>query len=210
MNIEKRAIKGYGEMYSADTLGNIYKGDEILKSNDNGIGYRFVKLRYKGKCYNRYVHRLVWLAFMGDIPKKYEINHKNHDKSDNSLENLEIVTHSENVHKAFLFHGYFGSMNRPLDKEIKNSKLTCPICGKAKSKKAILCKACHNDKMPNKDILVKDLYLIGNFTKIGEKYNVTDNAIRKWCLKYNLPNKTKILKNKNWIYEYNVDNFLSI
>lgn len=29
------------------------------------------------------------------------------------------------------------------------------------------------------------------FTKIGEKYGVTDNAIRKWCKAYNLPSRKK-------------------
>lgn len=29
------------------------------------------------------------------------------------------------------------------------------------------------------------------FTKIGEMYNVTDNAIRKWCDNYNLPRRKK-------------------
>lgn len=32
------------------------------------------------------------------------------------------------------------------------------------------------------------------FTTIGKKYNVSDNAVRKWCDKYNLPRKASEIK----------------
>ena len=32
------------------------------------------------------------------------------------------------------------------------------------------------------------------FTKIGEKYGVSDNAIRKWCVRFNLPSKVSEIK----------------
>jgi len=43
------------------------------------------------------LHRLVWETFVGAIPKGLEIHHKNHNKSDNRLKNLALVTHKENV-----------------------------------------------------------------------------------------------------------------
>jgi hypothetical protein len=42
------------------------------------------------------VHRLVAEHFIGEIPPKMVINHKNFDKSDNRVDNLEIVTSSQN------------------------------------------------------------------------------------------------------------------
>ena len=33
-----------------------------------------------------------------------------------------------------------------------------------------------------------------SFTAIGKKYNVSDNAVRKWCDKYNLPRKASEIK----------------
>lgn len=75
---------------------------------NNGTGYYQIKLRYNKKRYNRYVHRLIWETFNGIIPKNMEINHINHNKSDNSLSNLELVTHRDNLKKAVIKHGKFG------------------------------------------------------------------------------------------------------
>lgn len=47
------------------------------------------------------LHRLVWSAFRGSIPEGKEINHKNGDKTDNRLTNLEIATRSENMLHAY-------------------------------------------------------------------------------------------------------------
>ena len=38
---------------------------------------------------------------------------------------------------------------------------------------------------------LKKLIRTKPFTKIGEQYQVSDNAIRKWCIKFNLPSKKK-------------------
>jgi hypothetical protein len=42
-------------------------------------------------------HRVVYMHLKGPIPEGLEINHVNGDKSDNRPENLEVVTHEENV-----------------------------------------------------------------------------------------------------------------
>ena len=109
----RKPIIGFDPVYFADEEGNIYRNDKMMSPVDNGLGYKQIKLRLNGSRYNRYIHRLIWETFNGSIPDGYEINHINHDKSDNRLVNLELVTHSDNLHKAFLQHGYFGSMNRP-------------------------------------------------------------------------------------------------
>lgn len=44
-----------------------------------------------------YFHRVIWFYFNGEIPQDYEINHKNEDKTNNSLDNLELLTRSDNV-----------------------------------------------------------------------------------------------------------------
>lgn len=108
----KKLISGYDNYY-IDELGNVYKNNIKLKPSDNGVGYLNIKLKKDGYRKHYYVHRLVWETFNGVVPQGYEINHKDHNKYNNELSNLEIVTHSENLHKSFLQYGYYGSMNRP-------------------------------------------------------------------------------------------------
>lgn len=74
----------------------------------------------------------------------------------------------------------------------------CPQCGKTISKDAELCVDCWNKKQrqvvrPNRDTL-KQLIRTTPFTKIGEKYGVSDNAIRKWCETEGLPRRVSDIK----------------
>jgi hypothetical protein len=41
--------------------------------------------------------RIVWYAVNGPIPKGMQINHKNHDRADDRLSNLELVSSKENA-----------------------------------------------------------------------------------------------------------------
>ena len=53
-----------------------------------------------GTYKRRAVHRMVWEAFNGPIEGRLEINHKDLDRSNNKLENLELVTHQQNLKHA--------------------------------------------------------------------------------------------------------------
>lgn len=50
------------------------------------------------------------------------------------------------------------------------------------------------DIMPNRDELKNELRNLKSFVGVGRIFNVTDNAVRKWCKKYNLPFKTSAIK----------------
>lgn len=54
----------------------------------------YVKLGLSGKMH--LAHRLVWEMFNGSIPDGLEIDHINHIRNDNRIENLRLVTPSEN------------------------------------------------------------------------------------------------------------------
>lgn len=78
---------------------------------------------------------------------------------------------------------------------------TCTICGTAldPNNKTGLCIKCyHKDirkNIPNQEELSETLFNYkGNFTKVGEHYGVSDNAVRKWCKSYNLPFHSKDYK----------------
>ena len=76
----------------------------------------------------------------------------------------------------------------------------CLDCGKPISYGAARCVRCaaidnHKDmsKRPERDTLKSQIRNLP-FTKIGEMYGVTDNAIRKWCDFYKLPRKKSEIK----------------
>ena len=110
-----RDIKKYNGMYQVSNLGNVRSVDRIVKyinrygtpseqlhkgkiiaQTDNGKGYKVVHLYMKNKMTNEYVHRLVAETFIGEIPEGYAVNHIDFNKGNNMLNNLEIVTYSEN------------------------------------------------------------------------------------------------------------------
>lgn len=72
------------------------RGKGIKKATRSKSGY------YRISCYGQsfLVHRVVWEAFNGDIPKGLQINHIDGDKANNSLSNLELVTPAENMRHA--------------------------------------------------------------------------------------------------------------
>ena len=44
----------------------------------------------------KYLHRIIWIMFNGDIESGMEIDHINHNTLDNKIENLRLVSHIEN------------------------------------------------------------------------------------------------------------------
>ena len=83
-------------------------------------------------------------------------------------------------------------------KRIKNIRVKkCEECGEPSSKytKHGLCNSCYRKstrviERPDKETLLKEIILLG-FVGTGEKYKVSDNAIRKWCKSYGLPTNKK-------------------
>ena len=68
-------------------------------------GYVVFHLSQNGKVSDVSVHRLAWQAFYGPIPQGLEINHKNGRRDDNRLDNLELMTRSQNCAHAFRHNG---------------------------------------------------------------------------------------------------------
>ncbi len=107
------------------------------------------------------------------------LDHKNGNRTDNRLENFRFLC--PNCHTQT--ETYAG---RNIKK--KNPKTHLCDCGKRiwyTSKKCKLCQDINQRKetRPPYDILLEDIKKIG-YKSTGEKYNVTDGAIRKWIKSY--------------------------
>ena len=68
-------------------------------------------------------------------------------------------------------------------KEITYRSKRCPECAKLASRIST---------RPDRNVL-KTLVRTKSFAEIGREYNVSDNAIRKWCIAYNLPHTKKAI-----------------
>lgn len=105
MAIEWRKIPGY-ENYIISTQGDVVrimtqKGKPVRRNkhpSDNGLGYRVVVLSKDGKRAMFRVHRLVMLTFCG--ASEQEVNHKDGNKANNCLDNLEYISRGDNVRHA--------------------------------------------------------------------------------------------------------------
>ena len=117
--------------YSVSNLGNVMnnKTNKIMKLCLKG-GYYHIGLSNVKNRKNMKVHRLVALAFIDNPENKPEVNHINKNKLDNSISNLEWVTHKENmIHKS---NGliYKSNKNKPIN---RIDKITGEILEKFKS-----------------------------------------------------------------------------
>ncbi len=99
---EMKQIYDYPNYYIVKD-GRVYSKARkaYLKPVKNASGYSYVTLSMSGrKKKNCYVHRLVIEHFIEKVEGKTQVNHKNKNRSDNFLENLEWVTVSENMKHA--------------------------------------------------------------------------------------------------------------
>lgn len=86
--------------YEVSNLGRVrnIKKNKIMKPFMNNSGYYQVVLRGKEKTsLYRLVHRLVALNFIDNPNNYFEVNHKDFDKTNNKVDNLEWVSHHINM-----------------------------------------------------------------------------------------------------------------
>ena len=69
--------------------------------NIGGKGYLRLTMQISGRLHSVQAHRVVWTYLRGPIPDRLQINHKDKDKTNNDISNLEIVTNQENMDHAW-------------------------------------------------------------------------------------------------------------
>lgn len=164
-----KPVVGWETVYHVSNLGRIKrissgnlpmsraKIGRILKSVDidgkgNG-GYIGVTLSLGKRRQRKLVHQIVMLAFVGEPPANYQVNHKNGIKTDCRLSNLEYLTRSENVKHRFHVLGHQSPL---LGEKSWNAKLT-----------------------EQKVINIRRRYALGGITKdqLAKEHGVTENMI---------------------------------
>jgi hypothetical protein len=117
MNEIWKDIKGYEGMYQISNIGRVkslkritrfknrdsvrIEEEKILKLAKHHKGYLKAQLRKNDKLKRYFIHRLVAEAFIPNPHNKETVNHKDGDKSNNTVENLEWMTNQENMKHAY-------------------------------------------------------------------------------------------------------------
>ena len=98
-----KKIEGFDKYYISKT-GQILDVDynktkkaKLLKQQTTLDGYKFVQLSKNGKIYNKKIHRLVAEAFIPNPNNLPQVNHKDENKTNNNVVNLEWVTAKYNT-----------------------------------------------------------------------------------------------------------------
>lgn len=105
---EWRPVVGYEGWYDVSSLGRVRRMrpglgtcvGHMLSPQASTKGYLMVLLYRWRRRRNRPVHRLVAEAFLGPCPPAHECNHRDGDKKNSAVSNLEWVTPSDNMRHA--------------------------------------------------------------------------------------------------------------
>lgn len=98
---EWRPIEGTGGAYEVSSSGSVRSRKtghyrEIKQKLNRFTGYRYVSMSVDGRPITRSVHRLVAQAFLPNPENLQYVNHKDEDKTNNSVDNLEWCSPSYN------------------------------------------------------------------------------------------------------------------
>lgn len=104
MKEEWRDVPGYEGLYKISNCGDVFSliKNKILQPAKHKKGYDLIVLTKDKKHKTHYIHRLVAKAFIPNPKNKIEVNHKDGNKNNNNVLNLEWCTREENTRHAFL------------------------------------------------------------------------------------------------------------
>jgi len=183
-------------------------------------GYRLIFLPTHHRAMNSknwdgyvYEHIVVAEEYLGRVIRDEEVvHHLNGNRGDNRYSNLLVLEKSQHgrLH-AWINSGAIGLENIKNESSPTKSSIEdptfCEVCQRTLQDAQLrFCSIdCHSimartTERPTKNQLKQDIENMP-FTKIGKKYGVSDNAVRKWARQYGLPatltDKELILKNKS-------------
>lgn len=183
--------------------GNMVRHKDIFQYLQKGVrisSYNLLHKLYKEGLKEKRCERCKITEWEGE-PISFHLHHKDGDRLNNELENLQVLC--PNCHS--LTENFAGKATKKADSEKK--KYFCIDCGEeisSSGKRCVKCAGKHKQNAEMKELTrekLKDLIRTTPFTIIGKQFGVSDNAIRKHCKKFNLPYKSKEIKqfsDKEW------------
>lgn len=124
-------LKNRGYYIGSDGHIRFKKGTISSKLMRNG--YYLTSAQYDKKTYYFMEHRVVWVWYNGAIPKGMVVNHKDYNKANNKIENLELMTQKENTEYSRCHsnppRGEKSSKAQLTNKQATAIKTLCNLCG---------------------------------------------------------------------------------
>lgn len=140
-----KEIKGYEGIYEVSSCGRVRSLDRYVKHSKTGEmsvlkkgmikkpttdteGYLLVTLNKDGKYCTKYVHRLVADAFLGEHKLKEQVNHKDENKQNNNIDNLEWCSVKYNINYGTRTARMARTQGKPVSMYDKNGALVRVFC----------------------------------------------------------------------------------
>lgn len=168
---------------------------KVLKQSDNGVGYLVVTLSDRK---NHLVHRLVAEAFISNDLNKPQINHKDGNKKNNKIDNLEWSTERENIK-----HGYqIGLQKAPNGEQHYNTKLSDSIKKEIWFKRNVENKSLSElSNLYNTD--KSNICKISKNNKFSNITNIKSSLSKEIVNSKEHPSETAL---DNYTFDYTIDN----
>lgn len=155
--MEWKPVKDFEDYYLINRNGEVFsiRSKIIMKTRIGTDGYVFINLKVKGKNYTKKIHRLVALTLIENPFNLPQINHKDGNKTNNNVNNLEWVNAKQNCLHA-------------INTNLRNS---------FKEENNIKCKLNRNTVIKIKEILKEKDNKKLSYKQIGDMFNISFRTI---------------------------------
>ena len=169
-----------------------YSDEEVFNANSK-VSQETLRKRFLQRQHQDFRCQICGISSWQGKPLTLRLDHINGKRTDNRIENLRWVCPNcdsqletycgRNVKTKRKIHHCI-DCGKKLSSASKNPQ-RCPKCSKIQKRKI--------KERPLKETLYRQL-CEHSFIEVGKLYGVSDNAIRKWCRSYGIPDKASYYK----------------